>query len=454
MAATVAFLGVWAGIPIATAGVVRSILRRPRDERLPVTAAVAVALLLRIIAALVLHETRAWAINGRGSMSPDDAGIDRVARLLVAGDARSPSELYGSVYTAWVYVAWALYRVWDSVLALRLANALLGTLLVPVLAAAGRRLGGRRAEVGVAWLVAVFPTAVVWSALPLREPLVTLLLAASLIGGLVILFTERRSCRRLVSGCAVVVGSAFALAYTRAYMVPVVLGLFVAAGLCRLVRRHDLAPLLAVGVSGVVVLALLAPTASGRAIIRNTYRLVDDPEASIYNPLSDCEVRECGSTDDGSVGARRPATGGEAQPADSLLSIERKGVVRGSLIALLAGRPVGRSTEFFLLLQPGVVVWWVLLPFMALGTASLVRRGRVEEVIVVAGLVLVVTAFLAASGQGIRHHFMAEPFGLLLAVVGLCRVATTSDRVRRGVLASSGLFAVAALTSVVASVVS
>lgn len=444
---------------------VLAVRRLAGDERRVLWLVLAVALALRLAAAVVLHSTGAWQLTGRGAVTPDEATVDLAARLLARGDERSPVVLGGSLHTTWLLVSWSVYDLlWNSLLAIKLLNVLLGTaLLVPVYLLA-RELHSVAAARVAAWLVALFPAAVVWSSLALRESLLALLLTT-----LVLLAVTRVPPRW--SGATAWVGLAatavVVLAFTRSYMTPLMLVVLLGAAVVRRDRRWpQVAAAAAVAGISLGVITLL-PT--GVETLRVTVALVAEPAGSVYNPLSDCDrARDCAAAADpragapggnalpGSVLDSSDAPGDDGDELDaSLQSIGQKGVVRAFAIATLAGRPVWRTEEFFLLLQPGVVMWWVLLPTMVVGAGVLARR-RPDAAVATAGYAAALVVFLAVTGQFIRHHYMLEPTALALAAVGLVALRERQavhrpDRRVRAAASASAIMAAGAAISVAAS---
>jgi 4-amino-4-deoxy-L-arabinose transferase-like glycosyltransferase len=436
--------------------------RLPRVERRAVVLVLLAALALRVVAAVTLHASGAWQLTGRGAVTPDEATVDVAARLLALGDERSPVVLGGSLHTSWLLVSWAVYDLlWNSLLAIKLLNALLGTALVVPVYLLARRLHSPAAARLAGWLVALFPAAVVWSALALRESLLALLLTTLvLLAVTAVPLSWRGRLGWIGLGAAALV----VLAFTRSYMVPLMVVVLVgAAGLRSFSRRGWWDVTAAVAV---VLLALgtvlVLPT--GRETARVTVALVAEPVGNVYNPFSDCEdegscvaeadPRAAGADSGRLPGAafNKPATGGTDDLSGSLQSVEQKGPLRAFAIAVLAGRPVWRTAEFFLLLQPAVVIWWTLLPLVGLGSVALVRARRWDALLATAGYAGAVVVFLALTGQFIRHHYMLEPVGLALAAAGITAVrAATPGAVRTAVLVLTAAMAAAATASVIAS---
>lgn len=438
-------------------------VREPSPLRRRLLVVVGVALGLRVALALLLHALGPWSLTDRGAVTPDEAVIDYAARLRARGDTRSPVVLGGSLHTAWLLVAAALYEVWDSLLALKLVNGVLGALLVVPAFLLGRDLHSDRAGTVAAWAVALYPNAVVWSALALREPLIALVLTTLVLVALRMV-GHVASRRTSTAWLAVVVAAVVVLGFTRSYMVPLMLLLVLAAGALAALTRGSPRPALTAVTATVLALLSVLAVPRGAELAVTTLELASEQAPSVYNPLSDCsDESACLAVEAGPPTEALPApspspsaagpsqTEPEPEPAlsDSLQSVGEKGLVRAVAIAVLAGRPVWRTDEFFFLLQPGVVVWWTGLPLVAAGSVVLVRRRRWPELVLVGGFVTAVIVFLAYSGQFVRHHYMLEPIGLVLAAVGAVAVASSPHRaVRLAVAGACALMGGAALISV------
>lgn len=461
-------LGLIVAVPLV------AVRRQAPEERSVLVRVMAVALGLRVVLALVLHLTGAWQLTGRGAITPDESTVDLAARLLVLGDDRSPLTLGGSLHTSWLLLSWSLYElVWNDLLVMKLLNTVLGTLLVVPAYLMARELHSLRSARMAAWAVALFPTTIVWSALALRETLLALLLLTLLLLAVRAVPAERAS----RAGVVLLAVSALALlVFTRSYMFPLLAGVLVVAGALRAGSRRRPSELLVPLAAVLLATSVIAVLPTGGETLRVTYALVAEPAGNIYNPLSGCEEsQDCPSVDPGSgaasgrgatlpgAGVAPPRTGQTSggdpaadDPASSLQSVREKGLVRAFAIALLAGRPVWRTTEFFFLLQPGVVLWWALLPLIAVGGLVLGRRRRWDGVVATAGYSLAVVLFLAYTGQFIRHHFMIEPACLVLAAVGWGRLRAGAPEPRFRVLrpvvvVATGLMALGALGSVALS---
>jgi hypothetical protein len=452
------FLGIAATLLLA----LEVVRRQPRERRNQLLRILAVAVALRLALLLILQLTGAWQITTRGAVAPDEAVIDYAARLMVHGDPRSAVTLGGSLHTAWLLVTASVYELWNNMLAVKLLNVVLGALLVVPSFLLGARLHSDRAGLMAAWAVALFPNAIAWSALSLREPLIVLVLMTIMLVGLS--FGEQGRVLQLalfLGPCLLVLG------FIRAFMFPLMIGLAAVAALVTSLRTRTLRPFAGAVLGSAIGLGLVLVMPHGPDLARSTIKLASAQGASIYNPFSDCSDGTSCTTDVGpSAGAfqepgivkpRAHTTsvlGGKGKKAtSSLQSVREKGVVRAFGIAILGGRPVWRLDEFYFLFQPGVFVWWAILPLALTGLLSLAYRRKLAEFLVLGGFSGAVIMFLAFSGQFIRHHFMLEPVGVVLAVVGALTVLESrSVALRRTVMAATFAMTTAALVSVATSI--
>lgn len=139
-------------------------------------AAFALHTLLTIVIFIVLSR-----IRGTGALFDDDVSYDRVGRAIAglihgSGEGVLSSDLY--LVSPWPIVVGLLYVfVGPSLLAAELVNATLLTLSALLISATVRRWTGRGAALTAFWLVALFPSLALWSALALKEATSVALLA-------------------------------------------------------------------------------------------------------------------------------------------------------------------------------------------------------------------------------------------------------------------------------------
>jgi 4-amino-4-deoxy-L-arabinose transferase-like glycosyltransferase len=380
-----------------------------RARRAAVLFPVAVGLGLRLVVMVVAHLVSV-AHGNHGFFFVDDYGYDEVGRRIaeawragdfidVTSDQYAGSFAFG--YQAFVGAIYFLAG--PHIIAIKLGNVLLGTAIVLMAALLASRLFGGTAGRRTAWLVALCPTLVWWSATMLKEALVAFLLLAVLVE--VLRFWHSRA---LLLAFAALAG----LGITRitaaiAATIAVALGLGVAA----LRRRRAVSwPSLAFAVGAAIVVIGLGLIALGRgnvlAVIEQ-YAITVRRDTSLY-------------------GTGHLLLG----PADFLKT----------LVAPYPWAFGAASRTWYRALYPGMWTWYVLLPLVAVGTWRLRRQVDALLVVVPIAFVLVLNAFVL--GLAFRQRSTVEPLMLLLAAVGF-----TSWR-QFASLGALGLLVVAAFASV------
>ncbi len=145
-------------------------------RRLDVLAAAMIGLILR----LVLGFSQFWTAG----ISSDALAYDQLAQQVVAwwsGESAEPYQVQGK--EGWPYLLALMYRGLGYLPELGiLVNVFAGTATILVVAAVCRVLGWEVGLKPAAWIVALWPVSVLWGPLLLREAIVTLLLALSLLG--------------------------------------------------------------------------------------------------------------------------------------------------------------------------------------------------------------------------------------------------------------------------------
>jgi hypothetical protein len=292
----------------------------------------------------------------------DDQGYDRIGWSLAqawhmntfpspasSGYAGSLSYLY---YVAVAVVYFVFGHHWMVV---KVIGALLSALSVPAAAAIGNSLGGRRLAGAAAWFAALYPNAIFWGSTGLKDgPSATLLLVVAAIA------FRPPAIRRVVSAGVLIAG---------AFLFRPVLGIsalvMMLAPAIDWARRKPEIPLrsrtrLPVLLIGLPVLLVMSGVLAAR-----------------YLP-----------TLDASAAARTAPAAGDAQ-----VTVSYSFSPFGFLRALLGPYPwsFGPSADsVYRALYPGMVVWILMLPAMALGCWELLRRGPWAA----RGLVVSTLAFL------------------------------------------------------------
>jgi hypothetical protein len=323
----------------------------------------------------------------------DDQGYDKIGWSLAQAwhmhtfPSPASADYAGTVsYLYYVFVA-ALYFVFGRHwMLVKVVVALLSALSVPAAAAVGNSLGARRLGIAAAWLAALYPNAVFWGATGLKDgPLTTLLLAMAAIA------LQPLTMRRLASAVAVIsVGF-----LSRPVMGIIGLAMLVVPAI-ELVRGRwpSRARPVRTG-SRLLVLLVGLPTLAVVSVFL----------AARYLPVLKASLAGEAAF---SFGAAPVAMSFSPSPFDVLR-------------ALLGPFPwsFGPATDnVYRALYPGVVVWIVMLPAVALGCWELLRRGSWAA----RGVVVSAFAFLylyasVFQGQGFfRQRYTVE---ILLLVVGM-----------------------------------
>jgi 4-amino-4-deoxy-L-arabinose transferase-like glycosyltransferase len=321
----------------------------------------------------------------------DDQGYDKIGWSLAQAwhmnKFPSPASIdyAGTVsYLYYVFVAAVYFVFGHHWLLVKLIVALLSALSVPAAAALGDSLSGRRLGLAAAWLAALYPNAVFWGATGLKDgPFAALLLAAAAI------VLRPPTMRRVIS-----VGAIIAAAFLSR---PVV-------GIC--------------GFAMLVVSAMAPGPRLGRGRPARTgshllVLLVGVPAlavASVFLAARYLPVLKASMAGEAtlSLGAGSVPISYGPSPTDFIR-------------ALLGPFPwsFGPATDtVYRALYPGMVVWIVMLPAIALGCWELLRRGSwATRGVVVSALAFLYMYAAVFQNQGFfRQRYTVE---ILLLVVGL-----------------------------------
>jgi hypothetical protein len=349
--------------------------------RLHLLAPVIVALGVRIVVMLVAQ----LASGHGGTFYLDDAGYSREAALIAhqwfEGRVINPSSYQYAGSLAFGYqtmVACIFLLTGKSMVAGKLINVLLGTATVPLVGLLSGRLFGTSTMRRAAWLMALIPTSVWWSAVLLKESLVAFLVVGAMLAFMC--WPRRR---------AVVT---FALA-------------IVALGATR-------SP-------AALAVAVTALSALGAGAIRQR-RTVNFRAALTYLALA------CGALLVGfaAISAGHPdAVVHQIAYSLGRVGLERHQGVGGVAVAipksLVSPYPwvFSRVTRTWdRALYPGMWVWYALLPTAMVGLWRLRRKAEVLLFALPVGTLLAFNAFTA--GFTFRQRSTVEPFLLLLVVAG------------------------------------
>ncbi|HET6794529.1 MAG TPA: hypothetical protein VFH45_08815 [Acidimicrobiales bacterium] len=445
-----------AGLFLTIGGTLIPVARMARADRRYLLLVMAVALAVRLVLVLSLQHFHPWSL-GRGAVTPDELGAEHAALTYRPGHSASLQVITGSLYTAWVYLAWAVYGLWKSLLALKLVNIAFGVVTVVPGYLLAADVAGRAVARVAAWFVALLPTGVVWSVLGLRDTFIVYLIVVFLFA-VNRLVSQRQAALPETFGLVLLAAAVLlVMTFTRGYMVPLLLGLAGLEGLVSGLAGRHLRPVLSAVAVGVVAFGAITALPQGRAITLNTTNLLSSSDDNVYDPFTSCSATgTCVTTTTVAASPRPPSAGPPPSSAPltaSLQSVSRKGVVKAFAIAVLDGRPVWRRAEYFFMLQPGVWIWWAALPLVVAGLVALLARRAWAAGVLLGSYCLAIVIFLAVTGQFIRHHYMMEIPAGILAAVGVVALPRAAPRARWVTVAACVAMAAAATGSVLLSLV-
>jgi len=349
--------------------------------RLHLLAPVIVALVVRLVVMVVAQ----LASGHGGAFYLDDAGYSREAALIahqwLEGHVINPSSYQYAGSLAFGYqtmVACIFLLTGKSMVAGKLINVLLGTATVLLVGLLSGRLFGTSTMRRAAWLMALIPTSVWWSAVLLKESLV-----AFLVIGAMLAFTYWPR-RGAVVAFALAMG---ALAVTRSpAMLAVMITVLSALGIGAIQQRR--------AIDFRATLTYLA-LACGALLVGFAALSAGHPEAVLH---------QIGHT----LGR---------------LGLEQRQGVAGVAVAipksLVSPYPwvFTRATHTWdRALFPGMWVWYALLPTATVGLWRL--RGRAEVLLFALPIGALLTFNALTAGFTFRQRSTVEPFLLLLVVAG------------------------------------
>jgi hypothetical protein len=346
---------------------------------------VLVALVLRLAVMLIAH-AGSLSLGDHGILFLDDEtyfrGAGKIADFWRHGHTPDPARVdilgtYQFGYQLFLGVLFTLGTT--SVLLGKLVNVMLGAVTVLVVALLAGRLLGERAKVRAAWVIALAPNLVWWSAPMLKEVLATLVLA---LGLLAVTYLPRLKA---------VIGLGAILAFLLILRGPAALALMVGAATAvalagrKAEGRWLSRPLLVLTgalLGGLVVVAAVV----SRGQIQLVYHQYD---VVVHNMIREYQ---------GSNPAR--------VPYDALKS-------------LVTPLPwvFDRGTRYWDRgLYPGGYLTMCALPLAALGIRRLSRSPEAWAMVACAATSLTINAF--TSGYVFRQRSMIEPIILILALAG------------------------------------
>ncbi len=337
------------------------------------------------LAVMVVAHAGSISLNDGGLMFVDDVTYAQhgsaLADLWRSGDFANPSnfDLTGSYQFGYpVLVGLVFTLVGESVFVAKLVNVLFGTATVLIIGLIAREVLGQGAHRRAAWLVALAPGVVWWSAPLLKEAFVTFLTAAAVLAAL-----------KLPRAAGYLAALLVALALTRISLVVVlvvslIVGLLLAARKADRVIRWRSAMLVALSAS-VAVAAFLVLASGGRPVgFIDAYRSTIDQMIEIYQGSNLAAV-----------------------PADALKS----------LVTPIPWAFDEATRNWDRGLYPGMWFWYLAYPLAALGLWRL--RRRPELALIALPIVLSLVLGALTSGFLFRQRAPIEPLILLLVCQGI-----------------------------------
>jgi hypothetical protein len=359
--------------------------------------AVAVGLGLRLVVMLAAHFGSVWS-GDDGYMYRDDRGYVAMAKVIAehwrAGEIVNPARediagtyIYG--YPAFVGLIFTIAGT--KLLLAKAINVVFSAATVLLCALLGERLLGRQVLRRTAWLVALMPTLVWWSAPLMKEAGTAFLFVASLLA-----LTHFFRARAVATfGLLVLM-----LAMTRTTLA-VALGL-AGFGLVIFLALHErtrpaLTRLAVVGalMLGIPAVSLVLQGQGQVGSVVNAYRSTANNEIDQYR--------------DASVGL------GDHSIGESARIVLRE--VPKSLVAPYPWAFDRGSATWDRALYPGMWVWYLLIPTVAAGLWR--WRRRPEAWLLVGTVVPYLAVNVLTSGFQFRQRSSVEPLFLLFAVAGL-----------------------------------
>lgn len=324
-----------------------------------------------------------------------------------AGEGPYPNDLHGPIgYYIWNAL---IYTVFGHVpLAPTLANAAIGGFCVVLAHSLARELAGSRAARYAAVLAAFWPSLVLWSSLNLKDAMAIFAILLLLRGA------QRAQRQASVFAIAQLLLGFFLLAQIREYLVVMAV---CAVGFAWLLPRLKAAPLTVVAVLlvGAMVLPYLGP--AHELVEENSLETIDQAR-------------------------RQLAVGGSAyyEQADvSNAGAALRFLPIGLVYFLLAPAPWQLFNARQLLTLPEMLVWYALVPQVAIGLAFAIRE-RFAAALPIASFALFTTLSYALVegnlGTAYRHRAQVVVLFLIFASVALARrrEARCAARDRRGVM--------------------
>jgi hypothetical protein len=322
----------------------------------------------------------------------------------------SPAELWALGPLRYSALCGWLYRILGfDTFGPRLLNVWMGAMVPPLVYLTARRYGTERVARGAGWLTALFPDLLLYSAFQLKEAGVTLA-----VTGFIWALTERLhgGARRFT--WAMMLGAVGVAASFRLFVVlPLAFGLvWQLSERWRLMNRRAMTAF-ALLLGADLALFFLAPAFSVTSQALNAL-----PHASLYDTVVDRE-----SFFNVFAGGYTP-----------------RAVATGFVYTLMVPFIVWPFTvdgTIYLLLGPGTVLWYALMPFALRGALHLHAKAASTTLVVLVCITLALTVGGGFNGTG-RHRTMMMPILLFWATRGLADLRAGDVWARRLAVAYFG----------------
>jgi hypothetical protein len=373
----------WIVLVCGAGAIVMAVVRRARA--IGVLVPLAVGFGLRLVVMLIAH-FGSLSLHDGGMLFVDDRthflGAERLTALWTAGTFPDPSSVHvlGTFQFGYPAFVAAIFTLGTTSLLLgKVANVLLGTASIYLMARIAGNLLGERARLRAAWLGALAPTLIWWSVPLLKEALATTLVLLAILA-----ITELPRPNALAT-LAIVLAS-LVVVRTAAVLALVVAGVVAVAVAGRQAERRWLSrPLLALGLGLAACLAAAILIVS-HGDVRNfyeQYHYTINRMIHVYQGSSIARV-----------------------PFDALKS----------LVTPVPWAFDPNTHNWDRGLYPGVWLLFCALPLAALGAWRL--RRRPEGWLLFLTIAVAITANAFTSGFVFRQRSMIEPLVLLLALAG------------------------------------
>jgi 4-amino-4-deoxy-L-arabinose transferase-like glycosyltransferase len=372
------------------------------------------------VAALIVRVTLAIVLSATVGMDPfSDAKVfGGLASDLASGASRhwsDSNELFYERLAGYVLPLGALYWVFgDHLFFGQLLAALFGAVAAAAVCGLTLLAANRRAALTAGFIVALFPSHVLWSSIPYRDSAVW---AAAAVAALLVAVGARARGWRLAAVGAGVAALVFVLGHLRLTTTVAVCGALVAASLFSDRRGR------AIRVAGALVIAALVPWYLG----------IGPGGADLVRPLGGvrgalaCQaqsaVTKCNP--DSSVSREGSREGDSLIPSEASISRDVRHFPRGLSVMLLEPFPWASLGGFQLrLAQLELLLWLPLIALAAVGLSAAYRRRReLSFLVLTAGAVLIVYALGEGNlGTAYRHRSELVPALAVLAALGAPRI--------------------------------